>query len=98
MRGRRHRNSIFLLYFAPSEDPITSSGFLIDGGIFHCHTSCNHRMPAECELIQIQQTEIKWKVKKYLGSLIYILSLFVVRIDVDIRGGALNAPDCAELV
>ena len=55
-------------------------------------------MPAECELIQIQQTEIKWKVKKYLGSLIYILSLFVVRIDVDIRGGALNAPDCAELV
>ena len=71
---------------------------LIDGGIFHCHTSCNHRMPAECELLQMQQTEIKSKVEKYLGSLIYILSLFDVRIDVDIRWWSFNliAPDCAE--
>ena len=55
-------------------------------------------MPAEYELLQIHQTEIKQKVEKYLGSLIYILSLFVVKIDVDTSAGALIAPDCAELV
>ena len=47
-------------------------------------------MPAECELLQMQQTEIKSKVEKYLGSLIYILSLFVVLIDVDIRWWCFN--------
>ena len=46
----------------------------------------------------MQQTEIKSKVEKYLGSLIYILSLFDVRIDVDIPWWSFNliAPDCAE--
>ena len=54
-------------------------------------------MPAECELLQMQQTEIKSKVEKYLGSLIYILSVILVKIDVDTSAGALIASDCAEL-